>query len=58
MGAKYGAYGTYTAAISGTVMGNFNCFSDQIDFGNALGINYKYIDQFVGGGYRTSPNAY
>lgn len=58
MGAKYGAYGTYTAAISGTVMGNFNCFSDQIDFGNALGINYKYIDQFVGGGYRTSPNVY
>ncbi len=56
MGAKYGAYGTYSAAISATVMGNFNCFSDQTLYGGGtLGVGYDYIEQTFPGTYRESP---
>lgn len=50
MGVKYQAFGTYSAAMHGAVMANYNCFSDQI-LPN-IGINYDYVDIF---GYTVSP---
>lgn len=54
MGVKYGAYGTYTGAMSGAVMANFNCFADQVYPG--LGLGYFYVDPVDG--YVTSTNVY
>ena len=50
MGVRYNAFGDWSAAMDGAVMGNFNCFSDQV-LPN-LGTNYSYVDEF---GYVTSP---
>jgi hypothetical protein len=50
MGVRYNAYNTWSAAMDGAVMANFNCFSDQII--PALGIDYEYADSF---GYVVSP---
>ena len=36
MGAKYAAFGQYTAGLSGAVLGNYNCFNHVL--GNGLGI--------------------
>jgi hypothetical protein len=46
MGVKYGAYGVYTAGMSGAVMANFNCFAEQVYPG--LGIGFEYIDPLDG----------
>ncbi len=53
MGVKYVKAGDYSAATSGAVMANFNCFSDQV-LPN-LGIDYNYVDQF---GYVSSPSLF
>jgi hypothetical protein len=53
MGAKYVKTGDYSAAVSGAVMANFNCFSDQVI--PNLGINYNYVGV---GGYVTSPSIF
>jgi hypothetical protein len=42
MGVKYTAFGDYSTFMTGVVMANYNCFSDQV-LPN-LGINYGYID--------------
>ena len=42
MGVKYQAFGQYSAAMSGAVMANYNCFETQV-LPN-LGINYDYVD--------------
>ena len=52
MGVKYAAFGDYSAAMSGVVMANYNCFSDQV-LPN-LGIDYPYIDATTGQ-YTRSP---
>jgi hypothetical protein len=41
MGVRYNAYTQWSAAMDAAVMGNFNCFSDQI-LPN-LGVNYDYV---------------
>jgi hypothetical protein len=41
MGVKYGAYGQFSAFMTGSVLANQNCFSDQVI--QNLGINYDYI---------------
>ena len=51
MGVKYGAFGSYSAAMDGAVLANFNCFSDQVYPG--LGMNYPYVEPL--NGYRVSP---
>jgi len=53
MGAKYVKTGDYSAAVSGAVMANFNCFSDQVI--PNLGINYNYVGI---NGYTTSPSIF
>ncbi len=50
MGVRYNAAGQWSAAMDAAVMGNFNCFSDQV-LPN-LGVNYTYVDAM---GYVTSP---
>jgi hypothetical protein len=50
MGVKYSAFSKFSAFLSGAVMANFNCFSDQV-LPN-IGIDYDYVDA---GGYVTSP---
>ena len=40
MGVRYNAAGQWSAAMDAAVMGNFNCFSDQVL--PTLGINYAY----------------
>jgi hypothetical protein len=50
MGVKYSAFGKFSSFVSGTVMANFNCFSDQV-LPN-MGVNYDYVDAT---GYVTSP---
>lgn len=50
MGVRYNALGDWSAAMDAAVMGNFNCFSDQI-LPN-LGVNYSYVDA---AGYVVSP---
>ena len=50
MSVRYNAYGTWSAALDGAVMANYNCFSDQI-LPN-IGINYSYVGEF---GYEISP---
>jgi hypothetical protein len=42
MGVKYAAFGKFSSHMSGAVMANFNCFSDQV-LPN-LGVNYDYVD--------------
>jgi hypothetical protein len=54
MGVKYGAFGQYTAAMSGAVLANFNCFSDQVYPG--LGLGYFYVNPFDG--YKVSEGVY
>jgi hypothetical protein len=62
MGVKYGAYGTYSAAMSAAVMANFNCFADQVYPG--LGLGYFWLDEShdypgaVDDGYTESTNIY
>lgn len=51
MGVKYVKTGDYSAAISGAVMANFNCFSDQVI--PDLGVDYNYVGV---NGYVTSPS--
>jgi len=46
MGVKYTAYGDYSAAMSGLVMANYNCFSQQV-LPN-LGVDFDYIDPLTG----------
>ena len=50
MGVRYNALDTWSAAMDGAVMANFNCYSDQIL--PDLGINYDYVGL---GGYVVSP---
>jgi len=50
MGVRYNAAGAWSAAMDAAVMGNWNCFSDQV-LPN-IGINYTYVDAT---GYVTSP---
>ena len=50
MGVKYNAADQWSAAMDAAVMGNFNCFSDQV-LPN-LGIDYQYVDA---AGYVVSP---
>jgi hypothetical protein len=47
MGVKFTATGQYSAFTEGTVMANFNCFSQQM-VQNGLGIAFDYVDL---GGY-------
>jgi hypothetical protein len=51
MGVRYKAFGNRSMGMTATVMGNYNCFSDQI-LPN-LGIDYDYANTF---GYTVSPN--
>jgi len=41
MGVKYVLEGLYSGARSGAVMGNYNCFDDQVL--PDLGVNYSYV---------------
>lgn len=54
-GVKYSAFQKFSAVKDGTVMANFNCFSDQVLTwnvnANQLGVNYDYVTA----GYNTSP---
>jgi len=52
MGAKYQAFGQYSASRDGILMANYNCFSDQllsnpVGIMPKLGINYDYVGNFT-----------
>jgi hypothetical protein len=51
MGVKYSAFQKFSAFVSGAVMANFNCFSDQV-LPN-LGVDYDYVNAVEG--YHESP---
>ncbi len=53
MGVKYTAFGNYSTFMTGVVMANYNCFSDQV-LPN-LGIDYAYVDASTGN-YTISPD--
>ncbi len=53
MGVKYTKTGDYSAFTEGTVMANYNCFSQQM-LQNGLGIAFDYVDPF---GYVISAGA-
>jgi hypothetical protein len=51
MGVRYSAFGKFSAYLDGSIMGNFNCYSNQV-LPN-LGIDYDYV--VSPGGYVSSP---
>jgi hypothetical protein len=51
MGVRYSAFGKFSAYMDGSIMANFNCFSDHILPG--LGVDYDYV--VSPGGYVSSP---